>query len=63
MKDNIALVSKLSEYEIALNENKYDNLFEEIEKLEKKLIEIETILDINNVTYSKYRNNEHNNSR
>lgn len=56
LKDNIYLSNKLSENKIALNEEKYDDLFEEIEKLEKKLIEIETILDANNVKYSKYNN-------
>ncbi|MDX4036094.1 hypothetical protein [Aliarcobacter skirrowii] len=55
---SLDLANKLSEYEIALNEAKYNNFFEDIEKLNKELIEIETILDERNVTYSKYDKGE-----
>lgn len=55
---SLDLANKLSEHEIAPNEAKYNNFFEDIEKLNKELIEIETILDERNVTYSKYDRGE-----
>ena len=54
LKDNITLTSKLSKNEIAMNEKKWSYIFEEMEKLQKEIDEIEAILDSNNIKYSKY---------